>query len=376
MIYRHSPLLLLFAFLSFVSSLSAQQRINGTIMHDDLEREYLLYIPAAYDGQSDWPIVFNFHGYTSNASQQEAYSNMNAVADTANFLVCYPEGIDNAWNVGWSFGSTADDVGFVDALIANFSSNYRIDAERIFACGMSNGGFMSYRLACERSEVFAAVASVTGSLARNYDCEPVRPVPVLQIHGTADATVAYGGNALFSVAIDSTIAFWVAHNGCNATPRYREVPNTSITDLSTVEQFTYDECMEGSEVMLFKIAAGAHTWPGSPLPFPGTNYDINASEEIWHFFQRFRRTNAVSATSPFSESLAFQLSPNPSSGWLSISGIPTPFQLRVFNGFGQLSWQGQLKHPHIDLSELPSGTYFLQLQHQAQVGWAKWVKNP
>ncbi|RMF00022.1 MAG: hypothetical protein D6772_06880, partial [Bacteroidetes bacterium] len=172
------PKLYLFCFLiaalGVPDAAYSQERIIGRITHDGLEREYRLYVPAAYDGQSPWPLVFNFHGFTSNAAQQEIYSNMNTVADTAHFLVCYPEGIGNAWNVGWSFGSTADDVGFVDALIDSLSLAYELDAGRIYACGMSNGGFMSYRLACERSNRFAAIASVTGSMTRNYDCEPTR----------------------------------------------------------------------------------------------------------------------------------------------------------------------------------------------------------
>jgi polyhydroxybutyrate depolymerase len=371
--HLYNPLVFFLALVGFSSATFGQQRISGTLMHDGVERNYILYLPAAYDGQTDWPLVFNFHGYTSNAGQQEAYSDMNAVADTAHFLVCYPNGIDNAWNVGWSFGSTADDVGFVDGLITEFSANYRIDNERIYACGMSNGGFMSYRLACERSEVFAAIASVTGSLARNYDCEPSNPVPVLQIHGTADMTVPYAGNEAFSVAIDSTVAFWVTHNGCNATPRYREVPNINIADLSTVEQFTYDECTDESEVMLFKIAAGAHTWPGSPIPFPGTNYDINASEEIWRFFRRFRRSEAVQ-TLEAAQPLDFRVFPNPGHGLLRFSSLQGPAYLQVFNGFGQLCWQGEVTDQEVDLTNLPNGTYFLQLHQQQRLGWTKWVK--
>ena len=176
-----------------------QQDISGTIMHDGLERTYYLHLPTNYVEGTPLPLVFNLHGFSSNALEQGLYSNMNPTADANDFLVCYPEGTSDGnnqfWNVGWNPTVTVDDVGFINALIDEFDANYSIDLTRVYSCGMSNGGFMSYKLACDLGERFAAVASVTGGMSHNQSntCNPVRKIPTMQIHGTADPTVAYEG---------------------------------------------------------------------------------------------------------------------------------------------------------------------------------------
>ena len=138
----------------------AQETIAIDLEFDGEDRDYRLRIPANFDGETALPLVFNLHGFTSNATQQELYSRMNVVADTAGFFICYANGIGAAWNVGWDFGSSADDVGFINFLIDQISAEYPILSDQIYSCGMSNGGFMSYRLACELNQRIAAVASV------------------------------------------------------------------------------------------------------------------------------------------------------------------------------------------------------------------------
>ncbi|MBK6565334.1 MAG: T9SS type A sorting domain-containing protein [Saprospiraceae bacterium] len=122
----------------------AQQTVSGTLTHDNVVRNYRLRLPKDHQKTEAIPLVFNFHGFSSNAGQQEFYSGMNTLADKEKFAVCYPNGINAAWNVGWSFGSTADDVGFTEAMIEKFVIDYGFDRSRIYACGMSNGGFFSY----------------------------------------------------------------------------------------------------------------------------------------------------------------------------------------------------------------------------------------
>jgi len=155
-------------FLGSIVSGIAQQTINGTLEHDGLMREYILYVPANYTGTEEVPLLFNFHGYGSNASQQMFYGDFRPIADTEGFIIVHPMGtVDNTgtthFNVGWGT-STIDDVGYTEALIDDLSSNYPIDAKRIYSTGMSNGGFMSYTLACELSDRIAAIASVTGTM--------------------------------------------------------------------------------------------------------------------------------------------------------------------------------------------------------------------
>jgi hypothetical protein len=157
--------------------------------------------------------VLNFHGYTSNDFEQMWYGDFRPIADTAGFLVVHPMGTvdlvgNTHWNVGWGL-STVDDIGFTSALIDSLAAQYNINQDRIYSTGMSNGGFMSYQLACELSDRIAAIASVTGSFNVNQltTCHPDHQMPVMEIHGTADPTVPYDGNALFA-PIPSVVNFW------------------------------------------------------------------------------------------------------------------------------------------------------------------------
>ena len=169
------------------------QTMVYSMQHGGVTRSYRLYVPPSYTGTVPVPLVFNLHGYTSNATQQEFYSGMNAVADTAGFIVCYPDGINNAWNSGFTppYHSGVDDVGFISALIDLLGTAYNVNLARVYACGMSNGGYMSFRLACDLDERIAAVASVTGSMStlQASNCTAARAVPVCQIHGDDDQTV-------------------------------------------------------------------------------------------------------------------------------------------------------------------------------------------
>ena len=162
----------------------SQQTINASITHGGLQRDYILYVPTSYSAATSAPLVFNFHGYTSNANEQMWYGDFRPIADTAGFIIVHPNGtLDNSgtshWNVGWG-GSTVDDIGFTESLIDNLSATYNIDNNRIYSTGMSNGGFMSYQLACELSDRIAAIASVTGSMSTNWfnSCSPTIKCPL------------------------------------------------------------------------------------------------------------------------------------------------------------------------------------------------------
>ena len=185
----------------------SQQTITASITHGGLQRDYILYVPANYTGTTAVPLLFNFHGYTSNATEQMWYGDFRAIADTAGFLIVHPEGkLDGSgnthFNVGWG-GSSINDVGFTSALIDSLLLDYSIDEDRVYSTGMSNGGFMSYQLACELSDRIAAIASVTGSMNMGWfnSCNPNHPMPIMEIHGTADGNVPYA-------TIPSIMDFW------------------------------------------------------------------------------------------------------------------------------------------------------------------------
>ena len=279
-----------------------QQTINASINHGGLERDYTLYIPASYSAGIEAPLLFNFHGYTSNAWQQAFYSNFNTVADDEGFIIVYPEGtLDNTgtshWNVGWG-GSTVDDIGFTESLMDSISKEYSINQDRIYSTGMSNGGFMSYQLACELSDRIAAIASVTGSMNTGLfnSCNPNHPMPIMEIHGTADGNVPYA-------TIPSIMDFWANFNNCNSSAIVTNVPNTSTTDGCTAEHQIWENGNNGSTVEHYKIIGGEHSWPGALFPNGVTNQDIDASEKIWEFFNKYDINGVISTSTSLEENI-------------------------------------------------------------------------
>lgn len=268
--------------------------LNRTLLHDGQERSYVLYVPDSYRADRSFPLLFNFHGYTSDATAQMWYGDFRPIADTAGFIIIHPQGTllngNTHWNVGgWTLGSTVDDVGFTEALIDELANVYNVDRNRVYSTGMSNGGYMSFLLACQLSEKIAAVASVTGSMTpeiRN-ECEPTHPMPVLQIHGTADAVVPYGG-AIWTVSIEQVISYWAEVAECDPTADKESIPDINPTDGSTVERESYS-CRGGqAEIEHYRVLGGGHTWPGSAFGSVNeTNYDIDASARIWDFFNQF-----------------------------------------------------------------------------------------
>jgi polyhydroxybutyrate depolymerase len=331
-------------------------------------RSYRVYVPATYTGTTAVPLVFNLHGYTSNALQQEFYSEMNAVADTAGFIVCYPDGLNNSWNSGFSGNYTGgvNDVGFISVLIDTLRANYTIDPTRVYSCGMSNGGFMSYRLACDLEARIAAIASVTGSMTslQLNNCQSSRPLPILEIHGTDDPTVPYTTSGL-AIGVDSILRYWRGINTCVAAPTYDTLPDV-VQEQSTVTTQWYTGCDANVEVAHYKIENGGHTWPGASFLIPGntTNQDIEASVEIWKFFSRFSHPNPV-LTSVGTNIIMPKptVSPIPATEQVQVSSLMPGAQLILVdvNGREMGKWLAMAEKFSIDVSDLPAGIYFLHV---------------
>lgn len=356
---------------------SAQTTVTGTIKSGGLTRDYRLYIPAMYTGSTAVPLVLNLHGYTSNAAEQEFYGNLRPIADTANFLIVHPNGtIDPQGNRFWNTfgtGSTVDDVGFLSNLIDSLGAKYNIDPNRIYSTGMSNGGFMSYSLACERSDKIAAIASVTGSMItpKLNACDPQRPVPVMEIHGTADNTVPYNGSALSGfVPIPTLVAAWVQKNGCNPTPIFTPVPDINTTDGCTAEHYLYTGGEKGSTVEHYKIIGGGHTWPGQLFPIGVTNQDINASKEIWRFFSQYRLNLLTDISNPESANATWSAFPNPCQDMLTLrsnTGKPAG-QVQVFDALGRLKHIVPAANDliNIETGAWACGVYFIVIEQDIQ----------
>jgi polyhydroxybutyrate depolymerase len=255
-----------------------------TMMSGGLSRTVNVHVPSSYDPAKPMPLVLNFHGYTSNASQEDLLSQMSAKADSAGFIAIHPEGTDSSWNAGACCGTAAqngvDDIGFVKDILAAASDKLCVDTHRVFATGMSNGGFLSNRIGCELADRFAAVAPVAG-VTGVATCTPSRPMPLIHFHGTADTLVPYDGDtAMGFTAVADDFAAWATRDGCTdkASQTY------SMGDV-TCNSFLH--CNGGAQVTLCTVQNGGHTWPGgTPVPALGyTTTNISATDAMWSFFQ-------------------------------------------------------------------------------------------
>ena len=294
--------------LSFFHSslLVSDQRM---VIHEGVEREYIIHVPENLN--QDSPIVFVIHGYTGSAEGIAAYTGMNNIAEREGFIAVYPQGtIDSNgntfFNVGYEFNddSPINDVSFIRELVRSISQEFNLKRKKAFATGMSNGGDMSYLLACTSSDLFKAVAPVAGVLMKGLkdSCELSSPVPIFEIHGTADKISLFEGDL-------NNEGGWVAYYDLPSTidffaERY-QLTNKSVKQMTSKESGAdYDIFFERhwsddleEEVWMYRIEDGRHVWPGiklnwwnNPLAwfyFGSGNEDINASEEVWAFFKKY-----------------------------------------------------------------------------------------
>lgn len=258
-------------------------------------RMAIVHAPPAYNGKKPVTLVMTFHALLLNASSMAGVTRMSEKADQEGFLVVYPDGIERSWNAGECCGEAksqqVDDVGFTRDLLAKLKKDYCIDTKRVFATGFSNGGFLSHRLACEMSDTFAAIAPVSGTLGiPTGSCSPKRPVPVFEVHGTADELVPYaggspqipfGGTFGTFLGVEPTLAFWRQVDGCSSEGR-QSYQSGDVTCT------TWSGCTAGSEVTRCVVDGGGHQWPGGPtLPTMGKKSNaLDTTTAVVDFFRR------------------------------------------------------------------------------------------
>ncbi len=267
-------------------------------------RTYLVHVPESYDGSRPYPLVVGFHGHGGQGANQRKMSGMDAVADREGFIVAYPDGVDRGWNDGRGINEGVDDVSFTRDLVSEIESEYRIDPKMIYATGISNGGFMSFRLACDAPDLVAGIAPVAAlmSVPLEQSNTSTVPVSVLLINGTDDPLVPWDGGEIGgrlggrgeAISTGATIDYWVALDGCSTTPAVTELPDGDPGDGTTVTQSSYTGGLEGTAVTLCAVNGGGHTWPGGPQYLPKriiglVSRDFVASEYIWEFFKNHPR---------------------------------------------------------------------------------------
>lgn len=358
------------------SYISAQ---SGSFVYDGFERTYLVHIPQHYSNNEPLPLIIAMHGGLGSASNLQNQSQLSKKADEDNFIVVYPEGVAGGilnirtWNAGWCCGhasdSNIDDVGFINVLIDTLLSKYSINENRIYATGMSNGGFMSYRLACELSDRIAAIAPVAASMSLK-GCSPGRSVPIISFHSYQDTNVPYLGGLGSGLSYhhnspqDSVLDAWKIFNNCNEK-------NDTVVNNSEYTFIKRFNCECNSEIHQYLTKDGGHSWPGGKKTISGdesSNF-INANDLMWDFFKQYTLDCQPSGTSSSEkDNIKLDIYPNPSSNTINInfSKPITNCQVKIYNQIGQIVYQSQNKTT-INIKNLNEGMYYLSVQTKNQI---------
>lgn len=255
-------------------------KTNGTMVSSGETRRYLVYVPKTYDRSKATPLVISMHGASLWPASQMEYSRWNDLADEHGFIVVYPAGMGfpKIWRM--SPQGLQLEVTFISDLIDKLAAEYRIDPTRVYADGFSNGGGMSFAVACRLSDRIAAVGAVAAAraLPRNW-CSDSKPVPMMAFHGTNDPLVPYQG-------VRDWVASWARRNQCSGDPIDARIA-------ASVHRLEYTNCAENADVILYTVDGGGHSFPGGkPLPewIAGrTTHEIDATILLWKFFVQHQR---------------------------------------------------------------------------------------
>ncbi|WP_148882263.1 alpha/beta hydrolase family esterase [Thermococcus aciditolerans] len=280
--------------------------LRGEIVVGGLKRTYIAHFPPNFSEDEHLPLLIVLHGGGGTGFDMERLTRggLNTLAESERFIVVYPDGIERHWNDGRNLSryraqrENIDDVAFISALINLFVRTYGVNGSRVYVTGMSNGGLMTYRLACEVPERLAAVAVVGVSMSENLygNCSSRVPLPILITLGTDDPIVPWNGGELrFGpvelgrvVSIEKTVEYWAVRNGCTVMHEREYLPDADPEDGTRVWVERYSNCSDGADVVLYGVEGGGHTWPGGYQYLPQsiigkTNRDIDANEVIWKF---------------------------------------------------------------------------------------------
>jgi len=261
-----------------------------------VDRTYFLHVPESSSNRAPAPLVLVFHGGGGQASTMPHFTHFDAVADREGFLVAYPESFNKSWNDTRGL-SPADDIGFIRALIAELKRAHHVDPKRIYAAGISNGGFFCNRLACELTDELAAIPAVAATMPETLLplCKPSAPISVMFIHGSQDPLVHVDGGPVLrdrgvAISLAQAQEFWRKWDGTSLTPAVENRPDLAH-DGTRVHREVYGEGKQGTEVVVYNIEGGGHTWPGGPQYLPvflvgKASSNLDATEAIWGFFRK------------------------------------------------------------------------------------------
>lgn len=373
------PLLVLLCF-SWLMSSFAQTDIYDSIYTGNVWRKYNIHLPTGYQANKQYPLIFGFHGGQQSATSAQGWtvfayqSKLSEKADGEGFVVVYPEGLvfnqNRSWNAGNccppSMNQNVDDIGFVDNLLDTIISSYSIDSTRIYAVGTSNGGMLCYRLACELSHRFAAIA-VNACTQMYLPCNPTNKIPIISFHSKIDPIVNYNGGfggaapltGIYFPSQDSAMNLWFQKNNCRSKDT---IINGNGINFDFVK---IHDCSCSKEIHHYATTDGSHSWPGGNPNNNPVSTQLSATDLLWSFFQQYAlgcfKSEIRNATFEVNSVNGF---PNPFFDQISLMNTSGKENCTLMNHFGQVIWTGSNIQEQ-DFSYLPSGLYYIRIEDRA-----------
>jgi len=348
---------------SLLSVATYGQLTSETMMIGSANRAYKQYLPTGLDIQNEQvSLVVILHGLGGTNTDMIG-AGFNNLADTARIIAIYPQGTpnsfsQNSWNNGTLLSSTADDIGFMNAIVDEMIAQYNVDPTRVYFTGMSMGSIMSYHLACAMNGRIAAIGCMSGTMSTSdiSDCNPSYQTPVIHFHGTADGTVPYDGSALPSLSlVPETMSFWKNVHDCDATADSLRITD-SANDGLTVDRFRYDNCSPDASLELWRINGGTHTYFYEPLN------DITEMIEIWRFFRKWSHPSPQALGLNSNSQGKLTIAPNPSQGIFTVE-VPQEevYTVTSMNGKTVASGRFSSGNNAVDLNSQSNGMYLLNV---------------
>ena len=284
------------------------RHIQRSMKHEGRERSFQLYVPADLDEHQDSPalvLILHAGGGSAKSAIRSTEGHFNKIAIREGLIVVYPEAVKSYWNEGrkmplsYSHRNKIDDVGFLQSVIESVVEEYQADREKVFVVGLSNGGLMAYRAACELRGQITGIASIASSIPKDILplCDGLTGTSLIVVNGTDDPILPYHGGFIRKdgkrqgevLSTEETIAYWLETNQCPGHAEKNLLPDLNTKDGTTVTRYHYSGCIRGAQVALYRVEGGGHTLPGgrqSERNVGKTSDDINACDEIWSFFQQ------------------------------------------------------------------------------------------
>jgi polyhydroxybutyrate depolymerase len=366
----------------------SQVDVYDSIYHSGVWRTFNIHLPKGYNNSLKYPLVLGFHGGQQAATSSQGWtvfayqSKLSEKADSSGFIVIYPEGLvlnqNRSWNAGNccppAINQNIDDVGFIDNLLDSVFSNYSIDTTRVYATGSSNGGMLCYRLACELSHRFAAIAP--NACAQMYfPCNPTNKIPVISFHSKVDPIVPYTGGMggaspltkIYFPSQDSTMRLWSQKNNCS---KRDTILNGNKINYDFVK---IHDCSCNVEIHHYATTDGSHSWPGGNPNNNPVSTQINATNLLWEFFKKYTiPCSKVGASNIYNDNAI--LFPNPVFDFVNISNLKKGLNYTISDLSGKVIKNG-ITLGTIDLSNLSPAVYILNLNFGDSLKIYKIIKN-